>query len=75
MWTEMTIVSRDYQGEVSSRTVLRSRNDDDFVDFSIEEYTGMSRRAKLCNVRLEGPAARAVYALLAEKFANTRTGD
>lgn len=68
-WTEITVLSHDRCGDLASTTNVRSRDDCAFVDVAIEEYTGMSRRAKSTNVRLEEDAAKALYVMLAAKFA------
>jgi hypothetical protein len=67
-WTEITVRSLDTCGELASTTRVRSKNGAAFLDVSIEEYTGMTRRAKFTSVRLDEPAARELYALLAAKF-------
>lgn len=53
---------------LASVTTVRVTDDAGFVDVAVEEYTGESRRAKLCNVRLEEPAARALYEQLKELY-------
>ena len=66
-WTEFEVLTSSSAG-LDSRTNVRTRNDALFVDFSIEEFTGISRRAKHTSVRLEEEAARRLYAALSVKF-------
>jgi hypothetical protein len=68
-WTEFEVASVGHDNEILSRVGVRSPNDAPFVDISIEEYTGVSRRAKFSNARLEEEAARRLFDLLAAKFA------
>lgn len=61
-WTELDVETRNQYDEVTSQTRFRSR--EGFVDISLEEYVGISRRAKYTSVRLEEPAALALLDLL-----------
>ena len=56
--------------ELASITRIKSRDGAAFLDLSIEEYTGLSRRAKYTSVRLDEEAARELHAILSAKFAN-----
>lgn len=69
-WTEMLVHSKDTCDELASITRIKSREGAAFVDLSIEEYTGLSRRAKYTSVRLDKEAARELHAILSAKFAN-----
>ena len=68
-WTEMSVHSKDTCDELASITRIKSRDGAAFVDLSIEEYTGLSRRAKYTSVRLDEEAARELHAILSAKFA------
>jgi hypothetical protein len=68
-WTEFEVASVGHDNEILSRVGVRSPNDAPFLDISIEEYTGVSRRAKFTSARLEEEAARRLFELLAAKFA------
>lgn len=67
-------VSTRVRGEVESRCELRtptqtlSDGGTPFLDISITEYVGVSRRAKFCSVRLQEQAIRKLYAVLHAKF-------
>jgi hypothetical protein len=68
-WTEIEVRSLDTSGDhLASTTRMRSKEGVAVLDVSIEEYTGMSRRAKFTSVRLGEAAARELYALLSAKF-------
>lgn len=68
-WQELEVLTTEgYGDKLASKTIVRSRDTAKFVDFWIEEYTGTSRRAKLCSVRLQEDAARAMYQQLHRLF-------
>jgi hypothetical protein len=68
-WTEFSVKTCTTQRELESIVLVRAtKSSAPFVDVSIEEYVGISRRAKLTSVRLQENAARRLYALLAAKF-------
>lgn len=68
-WSEFCVTTRTPGDEVESRTLVRATKDRvAFLDLSIEEYVGISRRAKLTSVRLEEDAMRRLYEVLAVKF-------
>lgn len=69
-WTEMSVHSKDTSDELASITRIKSRDGAAFLDLSIEEYTGLSRRAKYTSVRLDEESARELHAILSAKFAN-----
>lgn len=62
----LTCVS--YGDELASKAIVRTKEGATFVDISIEEYTGTTRRAKYTSVRLEEDAARALYEQLRARF-------
>lgn len=66
-WTEFELLT-GRSDDLDSRTTVRSPDDAEFFDISIEEYTGISRRAKFTSVRFEGDAARLLYEVLKAKF-------
>lgn len=55
--------------KVASKTLVRTTSDAKFVDLHLEEYTGETRRAKLCTVRLEEEAGRALFVQLQALYA------
>lgn len=67
-WKEFEVVSYGGDDYVSSRTRVRSNAATPSLDISIEEFTGITRRAKYTSVRLEEAAARRLYETLHEKF-------
>jgi hypothetical protein len=67
-WTEITALSTNTSGELSSTARVRTKEGTSFIDLSIEEYAGMSRRAKFTSVRFDEEAARAMHLMLCEKF-------
>lgn len=67
-WAQATVLSRNGNGELTSTTRLASKNDSKFLDVSIEEYTGITRRAKYTHVRLGEEASRELFLLLKKKF-------
>lgn len=69
-WTETEVRSSETwdHGKTASKVVVRTKHDACFVDIAIEEYTGESRRAKLCTARLDQDAARALYEQLKAMF-------
>lgn len=67
-WTEMTVFTRNMYDELTSKTVIRVKRDCDFLDLSIEEYTGTTRRAKRTDVRLQKDAALALFKTLSTHF-------
>lgn len=71
-WNVLKVDTRESwdESKTASYTTVRVADTGSFVDIGIEEFTGESRRAKLCNVRLEEPAARALFEQLRERFAN-----
>lgn len=74
-WKSFTATTRA-RGEVESQCELRTPSKaltdggPPFLDISITEYVGISRRAKLCGVRLQEPALRKLYEVLHAKFGN-----
>ncbi len=72
-WKSFTATTRAH-GEIESQCELRSPikaladDGSPFLDINITEYVGISRRAKLCTVRLQEPAVRKLYEVLHEKF-------
>lgn len=67
-WTELTVITRDSSGLLESEAVLRAKDDTGYLDLALTEYSGVSRRAKLTSARLDEPAARALFEMLAAKF-------
>lgn len=67
-WTEFEVLTSSTGAGLDSRAIVRTKDDSMFVDLAIEEYTGISRRAKYTSVRLEAEAARRLYEALAVKF-------
>jgi hypothetical protein len=54
---------------IDKRIAIRATKDADlFVDISIEEYTGETRRAKYTSVRLDEEAALRLFSILQAKF-------
>ena len=68
-WTDLVVETRDYTGHLASETKFATADKFGFLDITLEEYVGISRRAKRTSVRLEEPAARALLQLLTERFA------
>ena len=69
-WTEVTVRSRDMYDKPRSEIVMRSRNGGGFIDIQIEEFVGISGRAKYTSIRLE----REAVARLAELIAKATEG-
>lgn len=68
-WHQFTVASTDYTDKISCRVEVRVPDEKfDFVDLAIEEYVGMTYRAKRCSARLHEVAARKLYEALAAKF-------
>lgn len=62
-WTETEVRTFESWDETkcASLTRVRTAHDAKFVDLAVEEYTGETRRAKYCSVRLEEEAGRALF--------------
>lgn len=75
-WNVLKVDTRESwdESKTASYTTVRVADTGNFVDIGIEEFTGESRRAKLCNVRLEEPAALALFEQLRERFGKTEGG-
>ena len=69
-WTEFEVLSINQYNELDSKTTIRTPEVTPFLDISIEEYTGKTRRLRYTSVRLEEEAARKLYEALAAKFAS-----
>lgn len=67
-WKEISIVTVGADGRTENETTIRTRAGFRFVDLSITEYTGLSRRAKLTTVRLDDEAGRALLATCLAAF-------
>lgn len=69
-WSVLKVDTRESwdESKTASYTTVRVADTGNFVDIGIEEFTGETRRAKLCNVRLEEPAARALFEQLRDRF-------
>jgi hypothetical protein len=70
-WTEFEVRSMDYAGRTNSLARIRAHEGSAFLDISIEEYTGETRRAKYTSVRLESAAARKLYEALGRSLGAT----
>lgn len=73
-WDVMTIITYQPWGPTASTTETRVNEGDGkvFLDVAITEYTGESRRAKSCGVRLNEEATRALYLHLRDRFEGGR---
>lgn len=75
-WESFTASTKAH-GEIESRCELRTPTQTladggtPFLDIHITEYVGVSRRAKMCGVRLQERALRKLYAILHAKFGDT----
>mgnify|MGYP005609522645 FL=1 len=71
-WSVLKVDTRESwdESKTANYTTVRVSDTGSFVDIGIEEFTGETRRAKLCSVRLEEPAARALFEQLRNRFAN-----
>jgi hypothetical protein len=67
-WTEFSVQTVAHGQMENVATIKTTKDAAPFVDIAIEEYTGVSRRAKLTSVRLQEAAARRLYDALAVKF-------
>jgi hypothetical protein len=67
-WKEISIVTVGTDGRTQNETTIRTRAGFPFVDLSITEYAGLSRRAKLTTVRLDDEAGRALLAACQAAF-------
>ena len=71
-WIKFEIETIERNGNrLDSRATVQTAKGSTWVDLSIEEYTGESRRAKYTSVRLEEEAARRLFEVLAAKFGAT----
>jgi hypothetical protein len=72
-WVEVEVRTSEVwdPGKTASKAYFRMKHDSEqpFLDVGIEEYVGESRRAKLCTVRLDEDAMRALYEHLKKRFA------
>jgi hypothetical protein len=69
-WNDLVVKTNDPSGLLDSEAKFSTADKlSAFLDISLEQYVGTSRRAKYTSVRLEEPAARALLQLLSERFA------
>jgi hypothetical protein len=69
-WTEFEVATTERCSLLlQDRVVMRTPHDAAFLDLSIEQYVGTSRRSKFTSARLESEAARVLYNMLAKHFA------
>jgi hypothetical protein len=69
-WNDLVVKTNDPIGLLDSEAKFSTADKlSAFLDISLEQYVGTSRRAKYTSVRLEEPAARALMQLLSERFA------
>jgi len=67
-WVDFSATTIEHDQIESIARIRTTVTEEPFVDISIEEFTGKTRRAKYTSVRLEEEAARRLYELLKLKF-------